>query len=106
MARKKQASEEDLLRSRIKEILWFGSEYDSIPAITKHGIENYITNGQPPSGFLEAVFQNNLFRAVSRADESNVIALPVIVKFIWNNAPSECHGTTMSVSKWVLNRGI
>jgi len=106
MPRKRQISEMELAQTRIKERLWNGEEYDSIPALTKHGIERYINEGVPPGGFLEAVFQNNLFRAVTRADKANIKALPYIVRFIWNNAPADCHGSTDSVLKWQMDQNM
>lgn len=72
-----------------------------IPPRIMTGMQNYIQNGHPTGDFLRAVFSNDLFDAVGRADEHSLAALPSIVSFIYMEAPSHCHGSAKSVSIWL-----
>ena len=74
---------------------------DKIPERTMQGMMRYIEEGIPTGGFLHAVFANDLFESVGRADEENLAALTQIVTWIYNEAPSACHGSYDKVSKWL-----
>lgn len=61
----------------------------------------YIDAGVPTGGFLRAVLANDLNEAVGRADSENIHRLPAIVAWIYNEAPSPCHGSYAAVDSWL-----
>lgn len=72
----------------------------TVPAHTQAALMRYVNQGFMPGGFLTAVITNDLFGAVSRADEMNIQALPEIVKFIYNEIPMAAVGSTEKMDKW------
>lgn len=80
-------------------------EQHNIPSHMHGGVERYIMKGIAPGGFLEAVLENNLFDAVSRADTENVDALKDWVLFIYNCVPSLCWGSRSTVTEWMTRGG-
>lgn len=65
----------------------------------KNSLELYITKGYKPGGFLTSVLENDLTGAVGRADHINIKRLPDIVKYIYNNIPSNVWGSRAIVEK-------
>jgi len=79
---------------------------DNIPEATKSGIDQYIVHGVPPGGFLRAVLENNLKEAYRAADDSNLVAIPAIVHYLYNTAPSTCWGSPGTVVGWIKDKRI
>jgi hypothetical protein len=50
--------------------------------------------------FLRAVLSNNLMEAVGRADGYNIRTLPAICSYVYNELPSNCHGSPEIVTLW------
>lgn len=72
-----------------------------------HGsIQRYLLNGIPPGSFLTAVLENDLMEAFGRADDDNREALFEWVRFIYNYAPTGCHGSSEKVSAWISRGGL
>ena len=69
----------------------------------KATLGRYVKDKIPTGGFLEAVLSNDLVGAVGRADSENIQRIPEIVKYIYNNLPSNCWGDTETVTKWLNN---
>ena len=67
----------------------------------KASLDRYVKDKIPTGGFLEAVLSNDLVGAVGRADSINIQRIPEIVKYIYNNLPSNCWGDSETVSKWL-----
>ena len=76
-------------------------DYSKIPVLTMQGIQRYIEKSIPTGHFLGAVMAHDLFEAVGRADADNLAALPHIVAWIYNKAPSQCHGSAEKVKHWL-----
>lgn len=57
----------------------------NIPEHTKSALNRYHQQGSIPGGFLQAVFRNDLFSSVARADAENLSALKDIVFFVQHN---------------------
>ena len=76
-----------------------------IPERTRKSIERYVLGGVPTGGFLQAVLENKLSEATSRADGENLAALYEIVKLIWNDIPEDCWGSPRKVKKWIGHKG-
>ena len=81
-----------------------GSSANFVPADTKASIDAYVKDRAPIGGFLYAVLSDDLFEACGRADENNAKCLFGIVRYIWNNAPPECHGSQAKVRAWLKVR--
>ena len=67
----------------------------------KASLDRYVNDKIPTGSFLEAVLSNNLVEAVGRADSNNIQRIPEIVKYIYNNLPSNCWGDSETVTKWL-----
>lgn len=72
-----------------------------VPKRILDGLERYIEQGVPTGGFLRAVLSNDLFDAFARADLDNRNTLFDIVSWIYNNAPSNCHGSEKVYKDWL-----
>jgi len=81
-------------------------EWTHIPELTAHALEHYVLTGAPVGGFLTSVLENNLFAAVSNADKDNTVALPQLVKYIYNRCPGGCWGSPGHVQVWQEHRGM
>ena len=76
----------------------------NIPVHTQRIISDYVEHRYHPGGFIEAVLSNDLFGAVARADKDNLAALPEIVKFIYNQTPSNCWGSKAIVWQYLESK--
>jgi hypothetical protein len=81
-------------------MLKFENEYAAIPGSTQDGLTRYVENRIFPGGFLTAVLSNDLMQAVAKADNNNIVALPLIAKFIYNRMPMQCHGSITKMEQW------
>lgn len=73
-----------------------------IPQHTLQGLERYVKDHTPTGSFLEAVLSNDLFKAVEKADYLNLRALVEIVKYIYNEIPVCCWGSSEKYEAWVV----
>ena len=78
-------------------------DYD-VPMHTRLAIESYIIDGYQPGGFLTAVFANDLFAAMSRADHLNRFAMHEICGWIYMNAPGDCWGNYEIVKEYLAQK--
>jgi hypothetical protein len=69
--------------------------------ITKETIDRYVQKGIEPGGFMKAVFANDLFEAVARADSESLAEIPEIVKYIYNKCPAGCWGSYDTYKDWM-----
>ena len=76
-----------------------------IPDYTMQSMEAYVNTGQPPGGFLTAVFSNQFMSAVLSADSDNAQALGAIAMWIWKEAPALCWGSKHAVEAWIAQGG-
>ena len=72
-----------------------------IPENIKTAIDEYVDNGYFTGGFLRAVFANDLFEAVFRADEYSLLCLHGICEYIYNFTPRSCWGSDRVVNDWL-----
>jgi hypothetical protein len=73
----------------------------NIPMHTRGALERYVVNGYEPGSFLMAVLTNDLMGAVGRADDMNRYALFDICLWLYNEAPSNCHGSFETVVEYI-----
>lgn len=76
-------------------------EYDSVPVHTLLALERLLVHGLHPGGFLTAVLDNDLRRAVASADIDNRNGLYKLVIFAYNNLPGGIFGHAGSVQKYI-----
>jgi len=53
----------------------------------KETIDNYVSKGWEPGGFLLSVLANDLMGALGKADQQNRAAIFDITKYIYNDIP-------------------
>ena len=75
-----------------------------VPDEIIESIQRYVEHGIPTGGFLEAVICNNLREAVGRADHKNILILPAIVSYLYNECPMGCWGTADSFKEWISRK--
>ena len=85
---------------------WERAAWDAVPSHNHGGLQRYIENGIVPGDFLTAVLENNLMRALGRADEINRYRLFEIASFLYNVAPSQCYGSPHAVKEWSTLGGL
>ena len=84
-------------------IMLFDEYEEKIPVHTQESIEDYLLRGFPPSGFLEAILTNNLYRATRHSDHINFLLLGQITKWILTNAPAVSFGNVLTVENWLAD---
>lgn len=69
----------------------------SMPEVTKQTIDDYVEKGYEPGGFVRACLENDLSRALGRADPVNSRHLKDIVGYIHMEIPASVHGSPEKV---------
>lgn len=75
-------------------------DYEKIPAEALLDIDCYVKEKKMPGGFLTAVLENDLLKAVDRADEYNLRIIPIYVTYLYNKIPMDAWGSKETVRKW------
>lgn len=70
----------------------------------QEALDRYVKYRIPTGGFLRAVLENDLMRAVRKADIDNLCTLYEITDYIIGNLPMECYGSPEAVSEWLQGR--
>ena len=76
-------------------------DYEKIPEHLMRRIKMYVDHGQNLGGFLYAIFTNDLFKAVGKADDINMPLIQIYVAYIVNEVPYNCHGSKEIVDLWI-----
>lgn len=79
----------------------FTNDDTFVPPHLREGIINHIQTGRGVGNFLDAVLCNDLRNAIFCADRVSLQALPTIVRWLHNYAPSQCHGNENHVRGWI-----
>jgi len=82
------------------------TDYNKLPTHMRDGFRRYIEHGIEGGGFINAVLENNLMRAMGKADDFNRVAMFSICDFVYNDAPATCHGSPERVRAWIESGGI
>ena len=80
-------------------------KYNKLPEGLQPGMQRYIEQGIEPGSFLRYVLENDLFRALGRADDQNRYLLWDICSWIYNEAPMDCWGNKEKVAAWISKGG-
>ena len=67
--------------------------YELLPEHMRDGMKRYIERGIEGGSFMTAVLCNDLMGALGKADEINRDRLWDYGNFLYNEAPSSCHGS-------------
>lgn len=84
-------------------IVDFIHRFPLVPMHTIGGLTRYWKDHCPVGDFLIAVLSNNLIEACCRADHHNLPAIQEICKFVYNEMPSESHGSLEKMEKWLCD---
>jgi hypothetical protein len=77
-----------------------------VPEHLREGLRRYILYGTPPGHFLMAVLEHELFESFNRADDASRAGLYDLVCYLYNEAPSGCHGDKGAVGYWIAQHGL
>lgn len=72
-----------------------------VPGHIHQGIVGYIVDRRGVGDFLTAVISNDLSKAVSHADSSNLRSLAAITAWFYNHAPSDSWGSFEKYRAWL-----
>lgn len=70
----------------------------------EESILRYVEHGIPTGGFLRAVLANDLMEAIGRGDDSSLLNLAPICRFIYNDIPSNAHGSYSIVDGYIARK--
>lgn len=74
---------------------------DILDAMDRYG-QHHI----PLGDFLTAVMANDLMAAIGRADDDNRQVLWNICGYVYNELPSQCHGSPAIVEAWLMREPV
>lgn len=80
------------------------TDYSILPAHMREPMRLYIEHGVTPGSFTQCVLANDLMGALGRADDTNRERIFDICRFLYNEAPAACYGSTDRMFAWI-NRG-
>ena len=79
--------------------------YEALPENLRGGMQRYIEDGIAPGDFLVACLSNNLMGAFGRAGPPGGWEIgayvEAVVRFLYNDAPHQCHGSPDKVRLWI-----
>lgn len=76
-----------------------------IPEHITDELARYVEHRIPPGGFILAVLENDLRKAVEHADLDTQMRFTDIVKHVYCKLPIRCRGSRQSVVNWLGGRG-
>lgn len=74
------------------------------PTVVVGSLKMYRDYGAPPGSFVKAILENNLRKAVGRADCANLEALPHIVAWVYSYMPRDAWGSPEKVKAWLKHK--
>jgi hypothetical protein len=81
-------------------------DYSLIPERIMQNLLYYVKGKEAPGGFLYAVLSNNLFKAISKADDEMLPLIPLLVMYIHWEVPASCHGSPEHVKAWMEKKAV
>ncbi len=79
------------------------TEYQKLPEQYREGMRRYVEEGILPGSFLMAILSNDLYSSVAQCS-GPIEYLEIVVKWLYNEAPSRCWGSPKQVRDWILGR--
>lgn len=74
---------------------------NDIPLRTKETIDNYVSKGMRPGGFVEACLARDFIRAIQMCDPENLRSLKRTVDYILEFVPPGAQGSYGAVDAWM-----
>jgi len=81
-------------------------DYSKLPEHMQDGMRLYIERGIEGGSFMTAVLCNDLMGAAGKADHINRECLFDYCNFLYNEAPTSCHGSREKVEAWIERGGL
>ena len=81
-------------------------DYSKIPDYMMININNYVENGYPMGSFLTAIFSNDLYQAVAKADDINKSIIPIYIHYLINELPCNSYGSNEIVSDYIKSKSV
>ena len=76
------------------------AEYHDAPADVLAAISRWVQYRDYPGSFIMRVLCNDLIGTVRSADPQSLEALPVILRYLHNEVPTNCYGSEDKVNEW------
>ena len=80
--------------------------YENIRPDIRAAMDRYATEHSGVGDFLRNVLSNNLMEAVCRADDDNIKVIRDICLYVYNELPSNCHGSPERYKEWIAQHDI
>jgi len=64
-------------------------------------LRRYWEEHLPPGSFLRSVLENNLIGTVATATREDLMSLPHLVAYVYEEAPPSSYGSRRAVKRWV-----
>jgi hypothetical protein len=72
--------------------------YSTLP-MHQEAFRQWVEHGRLPGDTLQMILRHDLW-AVLRCDQHTLAALPDILRWLHNHAPSNCHGSDSAIAEW------
>ena len=76
------------------------TEYGDAPVDVLAAINRWVEYRDYPGSFVMRVLCNDLIGTVRSSDEHSLAALPIILRYLHNEVPTECYGSEDKVTAW------
>jgi hypothetical protein len=76
------------------------SEYGDAPVKVLAAINRWVGYRDYPGGFVSRLLCNDLIGTVRSADEASLAALPILLRYLHNEVPTQCYGSEDKVTAW------
>lgn len=83
-----------------------GMDKHQIPEHMRPGLIRWIEDGVPPGHFLSCILKNDLYGAINRADDENILKIYHYVRFLYNYAPAGCWRSEKNYEEWTKKHGL
>lgn len=81
---------------------WLAAMADAkVPRHLREGLTRYFAHHVKAGDFLMAVLENDLTRAVFRADDESLAGLLHLMRFLHNDTPFDAWGSRERVTQWL-----
>tara|TARA_B100000949_G_scaffold135172_1_gene119060 strand:- start:2259 stop:2624 length:366 start_codon:yes stop_codon:yes gene_type:complete len=76
------------------------NEYGDAPVKVLAAINRWVQYRDYPGSFTTRLLCNDLIGTVRSADEESLAALPIILRYLHNEVPTQCYGSEDKVTAW------
>ena len=76
------------------------TEYHDAPAAVLAAINRWVQYRDYPGNFVTRLLCNDLIGTVQSADPHALAAMPIILRYLHNEVPTQCYGSEDKVNEW------